>query len=478
MGLLDFSSPDMTGVNDRNDYVDRRTKWNWFDFLGSGVPNSLQANREFDLLEQKRAQLAQQKAISDGAQDLYRQMNTPPTLSPRVAEPGLMQLEADTGAKAPSFAPDWSPPSENEQYRALAKLYAFHGDPTTADKIMETLNKSRPKTKADNYVGRDQSGNLTQYMIDDSGGVTPSPYAPAQKVTWQQTMGKTGPVMTPMGEYGSVGSGGPAAVQDAPEGFQYGPDGQLRAVDDYWNRKMQVANAGKTNIALNVPINTEKTYWGNVAEGLAKEFSDQRSNAQKAVDQIETSKRVLGLLDQGPITGAGANWRLPLEKGLAQIGVVNGNRVATTEQLAGQLAKSTLDGIKSSGLGSGQGFTDKDRDFLEKAVSGNITLEPQTLRYLATLNDKAGRAAIAKYQKSASNLEGNRNQQVLPVDLNIEAPPPYVSPTNVQQVGSAQPFGKSFIYVGGKPLKVLRVNPDGSKVVQDPKTGRTGTYRE
>jgi hypothetical protein len=65
--------------------------------------------------------------------------------------------------------------------------------------------------------------------------------------------------------------------------------------------------------------------------------------------------------------------------------------------LSTQLAKNTLDAIKASGLGAGSGFSNADRDFLEKAVGGQITLEKETLKRLATVAHNVARATVDKW---------------------------------------------------------------------------------
>lgn len=72
-------------------------------------------------LQQQQAENERQQTLRQGASDLYRQMNTPFTPSPRIAEPGLADMERTLGQRAPTFTPDWSPPSETEQYKRLGQ---------------------------------------------------------------------------------------------------------------------------------------------------------------------------------------------------------------------------------------------------------------------------------------------------------------------------------------------------------------------
>jgi hypothetical protein len=86
-----------------------------------------------------------------------------------------------------------------------------------------------------------------------------------------------------------------------------------------------------------------------------------------------------------------------------------------------------LSAIKNSGLGSGQGFTDKDLKFLQGAKSGNIELTPENLRYLADLNERVARKAIEKANRVAERIAKHPEFSGLGMseDLQIPMPPEY-----------------------------------------------------
>jgi hypothetical protein len=67
--------------------------------------------------------------------------------------------------------------------------------------------------------------------------------------------------------------------------------------------------------------------------------------------------------------------------------------VANTQTLMASRAQATLDSIKASGLGSGQGFTDKDRIFLENARLGNITYSKKAIQDQLDIEEKIARAS-------------------------------------------------------------------------------------
>ena len=164
------------------------------------------------------------------------------------------------------------------------------------------------------------------------------------------------------------------------------------------------------------------------AKGIAAQDLETIKTGEAALGQIEVANNVRDLLQQNPITGTGAPARLALEKGLASAGFIAGDRASVTENLSANLAKATLSLVKTSGLGSGQGFTDSDRKFLEKAAAGQIEMTDKNLRYLADLNDKAARANITRSNAVRARYRELPNFRGMPGMLpNIDLPPAYGS---------------------------------------------------
>ena len=173
---------------------------------------------------------------------------------------------------------------------------------------------------------------------------------------------------------------------------------------------------------------TANKYSEELAGLVAKQDAEAIAAGENAIAQIESSYRVRDLLAQNPITGTGAEARLGFEKALSAAGFSKGDRATITENLSAELAKTTLSTIRSSGLGSGQGFTDKDRDFLEKASSGKLELTRGNLQYLAELNEKAGRAAIAVSNRVRGRARELPQFKGLPnMFPDVVAPAPYRS---------------------------------------------------
>jgi hypothetical protein len=162
----------------------------------------------------------------------------------------------------------------------------------------------------------------------------------------------------------------------------------------------------------NIVNATERSYGTQFAGEMAKSDISLRDTAGKAVDLADRANRIRQVLASGQvITGAGADARLMLGKALNLVGASDGETISNTETLASSLAQNTLDAIKASGLGAGNGFSNADREFLQKAVGGQITLEAASINRLAEIAHRAAQVSAEKWTKRvneipASALEG------------------------------------------------------------------------
>lgn len=189
-----------------------------------------------------------------------------------------------------------------------------------------------------------------------------------------------------------------------PEGMRMGANGP-EWIPGYLEGRGQVAARGATRV--NVPVNTERTYAGNIAEALAKQDTEAIDAGRSAPERIRAARQVKQLLTEQPITGTLAEQRLMLSKALATAGLTSEDSAAATETLAASLASQALAAIKSSGLGAGSGFSNADRDFLERASAGKIDMTPGAIARIADLNERAGVRAIERANRVIRRLQGN-----------------------------------------------------------------------
>jgi hypothetical protein len=180
---------------------------------------------------------------------------------------------------------------------------------------------------------------------------------------------------------------------------------------------------------VTVNVSTEKKYSEQFANKMADTDIAKMTTAEKAPELAANADRVLDIIKQGNVfTGSAADIKLNIARGLNVIGASNDEKIANTESLISGLAKNTLGAVKSSGLGSGAGFTDKDLQFLQDAEGGRITLNAQTLQRLATLSRKAAEKSAETWnsrvtQMPKSAIEGTGlSTQPISVPKRVEAP--------------------------------------------------------
>lgn len=166
------------------------------------------------------------------------------------------------------------------------------------------------------------------------------------------------------------------------------------------NRIVSDKEAGRTNLV----VNTGKAYTGAFGEGIAKEDLSKYSIAEKAPSIYQNAINTEDLIKKGAITGLGAEFKLNLARTLNVAGAGNAELIKNTEQLVANRGQIVLDSIKASGLGAGQGFTDKDRQFLEKVKGGTIELNAKTLLDLARIEKNVAQAAVDAWNNRLPNI--------------------------------------------------------------------------
>ena len=110
-------------------------------------------------------------------------------------------------------------------------------------------------------------------------------------------------------------------------------------------------------------------------------------------------------MQQGNLfTGPAADIKLNVARALNVAGANNQEKIANTESLIAATGQSTLDAIKGAGLGTGQGFTDKDLNFLRGIAGGTINLTQKTLTELATLQHRVAERSAEAWNKRVKEM--------------------------------------------------------------------------
>lgn len=194
------------------------------------------------------------------------------------------------------------------------------------------------------------------------------------------------------------------ATANAPNNIVIGEDGKPRYTTRQGARGQEayVAPAASTNVNLN----TEKSLYGEWGQKRAAKLDELYESASTAPQSIERAMRVKEALKKGAYTGAGADIKLVVGKAAKMVGWdYADNEVANTEAMASDLAKGTLDLIGPSKLGGGSGFSNADRDFLDKVSGNKITLDAKTIDRLMDLHIKAQRATVKRWNDTYGRLD-------------------------------------------------------------------------
>ena len=176
--------------------------------------------------------------------------------------------------------------------------------------------------------------------------------------------------------------------------------------------QFKMLHAPRTTVTVPVNVSTEKKYGERFGGLIADADAGKLAAAENAPSAAANADQITNLIATGKvITGTGANVRLQIAKALNLAGSNDVEKIRNTEVLISSLAETTMGAIKSSNLGAGQGFTNADRDFLEKAKAGQITYDAGSLARLADLSRKAAEKSAETWntrvkQIPKSALEG------------------------------------------------------------------------
>ena len=196
----------------------------------------------------------------------------------------------------------------------------------------------------------------------------------------------------------------------------------------------QATHAPPTQVNVDT---TNKPFATGIGEGLAKDFNAARAAAMGAQRGNQVADQAESLLNSGVFSGAGATITLKGGKILQTAGLgkfVDAERIANTEALISNLAQQTLANLRQSGLGGGNGFSNADRDFLEKATGGSIEMNEASLRKLITLNRRSNNNILKNFDAQAAELERRPEFKGIPLRLGIGASSPTASTPSIDDL--------------------------------------------
>jgi hypothetical protein len=165
-------------------------------------------------------------------------------------------------------------------------------------------------------------------------------------------------------------------------------------------------------------------FWDSIGTGTAQGFTDLGKRAEGAVGTIRTIHEGRNILDQGMVTGFGADFLVSAGQALKQAGFnFAEDPTANSQAYSATMAKAVGENIKL--FGSGTGLSNADREYAEKMAAGKITLDERALRTIQDINEKQARWLIQDYNKKASKVQSHPNWKNNPIGLTVEEPEVY-----------------------------------------------------
>ena len=220
-------------------------------------------------------------------------------------------------------------------------------------------------------------------------------------------------------------------------------DGTIRSrrVDEQGNAWSPESNKWESPLSLGLSPAPTVTKQLSAADNITEKLTDaMTTNFLGLNEQAQIAEKILRInadsmdvLDRGIVSGFTA----PIQLELLRIGKTLGvlpqdmeDTVAATELFMISRAKQVLPLIKA--LGSGTAISDKDREFIEKVVAGNVSLEKDTIMEVIRIESQYARDAINKNNTALDTLnkvQGTTLDPAVYESLYIQSP----KQTNTQQ---------------------------------------------
>jgi hypothetical protein len=112
-------------------------------------------------------------------------------------------------------------------------------------------------------------------------------------------------------------------------------------------------------------------------------------------------------LEEGIFTGIGANLQLDfarLKKFFNMADASEEQLIERTETFVKNMANATLAIMGSGDLGAGTGLSDKDREFAEAVVGGDISLDEASLKRIMNINERANVFAYRTHNEKVAKM--------------------------------------------------------------------------
>lgn len=233
-----------------------------------------------------------------------------------------------------------------------------------------------------------------------------------------------------------VGAGG--AVFDPTKGAevfrnpkepedQWGEPYEVRG--DLYQKNAKTGQIRKLDNAPNISVSAtanaklppqEREFDKTFGRKQAEVLSEQLANRQSGIDGINAATKGLTLLQQGIYTGAFAEYKKAGAKGLAALGLNDGEKAARTEEFVSYIGDIVIPSLKAFGGND----TVEEMRYLQKVSAGDITMEPQALQRVLTSIEAKFRRKLGETDTMTGRWTGSGKTGVPTVPPVTPLPPP------------------------------------------------------
>jgi hypothetical protein len=153
---------------------------------------------------------------------------------------------------------------------------------------------------------------------------------------------------------------------------------------------------------------------------LVDNFTELYTAANEAQATVDNINRNLGLIDNMP-TGLGANVELLARRVAETLGDNPDQAVVNAETYMADAAQRVAKEIKA--FGAGTGLSDKDREFTEKMIAGDITLNPESMKRILRIRKEVAEGTIRQFEDVKEVTRGRLGPDASAVDsYNVRTP--------------------------------------------------------
>lgn len=222
-----------------------------------------------------------------------------------------------------------------------------------------------------------------------------------------------------------------------------------------WMLTMKKAAAASTTVNNNMGGNSGVKAAG---EAIANDMTSRWTAGREQVKSLTNFDSALAQLDKGIVSGSIASTpELMGRKVLADMFGVPDSEIANTETFQAQMKANVLPLVKQ--LGTGNSISNADREFVEKAIGGDITLDEKSARRIITILQRGIREDNRKLNEDITKFRDASNDDFIKQTLN-----------NIDLPGYSDTYLNTVVNDARVPqtaLEFLGKNADDQSVLKD-----------